>query len=502
MPIQWTKPKRRSRRAVAYYRHSAQDRQENSVEIQQDQVRAFARENDIDIVDEFADRGKSGLSTEGRLEFQEMIREYIEGNRHEIDFVLVLDVSRWGRFQDTDLSAYYTGLCSIHGIRVVFTTIGFPRDDDLLHGLQLSIERYRAASYSRELSTKVFKGCAKIAEQGFRTGGAAPYGFRRLLLDESREPVQVLERGQRKSIQNQRVTLIPAEDDEVGVVVRIFELFVSLGRRPKEIAQQLNREGALSPGGSLWSTSSVVSILRNEIYAGTMVYNRTTQRLKSPRTRVPPEEWIRTEDAFPALVPRSVFQQAAGILEEHEERRRYRHSTEGMTQRLGSLFERYGTVSSRLIAADPEMVSPASYAKRFGSLAMAYNRVYQDVIDDRRAEVIGVIRERVERVDDYGSFIVLNDFISMHIQPAVPFPNGYEACWAFRPVMDAEVDITLGVPLTNGGTYAILGYLLFARLMCHGRTISFTTTSPGRFRFHCYDLNSLIDTLLTEGITP
>jgi hypothetical protein len=133
--MRWIRPECRQKRAVAYYRHSAQDRQENSVEIQQDQVRAFARENDIEIIREFADRGKSGLSTEDRHEFNEMIRDYIEGATTEIDYVLVLDVSRWGRFQETDLSAYYTGLCSVHGVRVVFTTIGFPRDDGLLHGL-------------------------------------------------------------------------------------------------------------------------------------------------------------------------------------------------------------------------------------------------------------------------------------------------------------------------------------------------------------------------------
>jgi len=172
--MQWAKSQRAGKRAVAYYRHSAQDRQENSVEIQQDQVRAFARDHDIEIIREFADRGKSGLSTEDRHEFNEMIRDYIEGGTAGIDYVLVLDVSRWGRFQDTDLSAYYTGLCSIHGVRVVFTTIGFPKGDDLLHGLQLSIERYRAASYSRELSVKVFKGCAKIAQQGPRPGSHAP----------------------------------------------------------------------------------------------------------------------------------------------------------------------------------------------------------------------------------------------------------------------------------------------------------------------------------------
>jgi hypothetical protein len=48
-------------RAVAYYRHSAQDRQENSIPIQRDQVREWAENNGVDIIKEFADAGKSGL---------------------------------------------------------------------------------------------------------------------------------------------------------------------------------------------------------------------------------------------------------------------------------------------------------------------------------------------------------------------------------------------------------------------------------------------------------
>ena len=42
-------------RAVAYYRHSAQDRQENSIPIQQDQVRAWAKQHGVEIIREFCD---------------------------------------------------------------------------------------------------------------------------------------------------------------------------------------------------------------------------------------------------------------------------------------------------------------------------------------------------------------------------------------------------------------------------------------------------------------
>lgn len=489
-------------RAVAYYRHSAQDRQENSVEIQQDQVRQFARENDIEIIREFADRGKSGLSTEGRDGFNEMIRDYIEGGKEAFDFVLALDVSRWGRYQDTDLSAYYTGLCAKHGKQVVFTSIGFGQQNDLLHGLHLSIERYRAASYSRELSTKVFKGCAKIASQGFRAGGMPPYGFHRLLLDEQRNPVQILERGQRKSIQNQRVTLTPGAEDEVAVVERIFKEFVEWEYSPKQIATTLNKQKIPSPGRCQWSPGSVRSILENELYAGTMVYNRTTQRLKSASHHNPKEEWIRAENAFPAIVNRKRFDEAQELIFKSDEARRIRYSAEDMLERLRRVYEEYGTVRTSLVAADAKMVSAATYAHRFNTFVGAYQHLFTEVIDSRRAEVTQTIKQLVHETEEYGDFIVLKNYVSVRIQPVVAYHHGYEEEWTFMPDVSPEIDITIGVPLSNGGKFDVLGYLFFPRLMLGGQKVKFSTTTADRLDLHAYTLSQALENLIgLEDIT-
>src|SRR5436190_22697096 len=78
-------------RGVAYYRHSARDRQENSVAIQQELVEKWAKENGVDIIHEFADRGKSGLTAEGRDGFNDMMENWVK-KRMDFDFVLCLDV--------------------------------------------------------------------------------------------------------------------------------------------------------------------------------------------------------------------------------------------------------------------------------------------------------------------------------------------------------------------------------------------------------------------------
>lgn len=492
----WFRPKDSFKsRAVAYYRHSAQDRQENSVEIQQDQVRKFAEDNNIQIVEEYVDRGKTGLITEGREAFQRMLHD-VETGKQQFDYVLVLDVSRWGRYQKRDIAAYYSALCEMHGAKVIYATIGFAAENDLIHGLRIDIERYQAANYSRELSTKVFKGCAKIASQGFRAGGMPPYAFHRLLLDEQRNPVQVLDPGQRKSIQNQRVTLTPGNAEQIAVVRRIFRSFVTRKKTAQEIAAELNAAAIPSPGECRWSASSVTAILTNELYAGTMVYNKTTQRLKSPSRSNPKEEWIRVQDAFPAIVERNIFDAAQAVLQAAEEARCRKYSAEDMLARLHALYDQFGTVRSSLIKADADMVSPATYAHRFATMVGAFQGIFSGVIQQRRAEVVEGIKQHIAETADYGDFIVLRNHVSIRVQPVVPFPQGYEAAWSFAPETRPEIDLTLGVPLSNGGQYAVLGYLFFPRIMLAGREVRISSTTSDRLDLHAYTLSQAIQTLL------
>ena len=479
------------KKAIAYYRHSAQDRQENSIEIQREQVLKFATENGIEIIREFADRGKSGLSVEGRDEFNEMIRVYIEGEQEAFDYVLVLDVSRWGRFQETDLSAYYTGLCLQHGKQVVFTTIGFPRANDLLHGLHLSIERYRAASYSRELSGKVWKGCAKIASSGYWAGGSPPYGTRRLLLDEKRTPIRLLKHGEHKAIHNQRVRLAVDNNQEVETVRRIFMAFGQDSREPADIAAMLNADGIASPGGGSWSESSIWLILQNAIYAGSMVWNKTSQKMQSPSRPNPKTEWIQTEDAFEPIVPKELFYLVQGIITGRQQARIRRHSKEDMLARLKILFERHGIIKSSLIGCSTDMVSPATYAHKFQSIDLAYQAMFNDVIVKTKNQIVGMLKQLegdLEHVDD---FVVIDNLFSVNIQPIVPLPQGYETCWIFHPDQRNEVDLTIGVPLSCHKNFDVLGYLAFPRTLFKN-TVRIHSRKDERLNLYGFPLMPLI----------
>src|SRR3546814_13593356 len=98
-----------------------------------------------------------------------------------------------------------------------------------------------AGEYSRELSGKVFAGQCRLIERGYRQGGAAGYGLRRRLIDQSGAPKGELARGEHKSIQTDRVVLVPGPPEEAETVRWIYRDFVEEGRAEREIADLLHR---------------------------------------------------------------------------------------------------------------------------------------------------------------------------------------------------------------------------------------------------------------------
>lgn len=444
-------------RGVAYYRHSAQDRQENSIPIQQDQVREWARTNGVEIIHEFADHGRSGLTAEGRPAFTDMMENWVKV-RNDFQYILCLDVSRWGRFQDIDLSAQFSAECKRANKQVIYTTIGKPREDDPLYPVYVQFERFRAAQYSKELSDKVWRGCAKISEQGYWAGGPPPYGLQRMLLDEARRPLHPLEDGQRKSIQNQRVTLTAAESEEAEVVSRIFHGFVENNLSEDQIAKSLNADGIISPGGIGWSRTSVRNVLRNEKYLGTIVYNRTTQKLKTARRPNPEEKWVRTPEAFDGLIESELFERAQLRFQQRKEK----YLPDSMLQGLKAVYDEHQFVRPSLLHA-ADLPSSACFGRKFGSLDFAFQQLFGPLRNEARDQVQTLIHGRLADVLPYGDFLVLDRKLTMSIQPVVPTPHGYAAYWPLKRDKRTVIDVTLGVLLAEPTKLQILGYVMLPR---------------------------------------
>ncbi|WP_281848670.1 recombinase family protein [Dyella sp. GSA-30] len=241
------------------------DKQDTSVANQQTAIAAYASAHHMVVAQSYVDEGLSGLDLEGRPALQRLL-DHAQMHCTGCTAILVLDVSRWGRFQNVDESAFYEFLCTQHGLRVIYVAEPFTGGEGPLHAVLKSLKRSMAAEYSRELSAKVFAGQARLVCAGFTMGGPAAYGLSRMLVDASGKPRCILKPGERKSIATDRVRLVLGSRDEVAVVRWMFKQSAA-GVSMNDIAKQLNQKGKRpARGGASWSASTIRGMLDDERY--------------------------------------------------------------------------------------------------------------------------------------------------------------------------------------------------------------------------------------------
>ena len=147
-------------RAAEYVRMST-DHQKYSTENQADAIRQYAVRRGLEIVRTYADEGRSGLRLDGRDALKQLIED-VQNGKANFATILVYDVSRWGRFQDADESAYYEYICKRAGISVQYCAEQFENDGSPVSTIVKGVKRAMAGEYSRELSVKVFAGQCRL----------------------------------------------------------------------------------------------------------------------------------------------------------------------------------------------------------------------------------------------------------------------------------------------------------------------------------------------------
>jgi DNA invertase Pin-like site-specific DNA recombinase len=309
---------KRVTRAAEYVRMST-EHQKYSTENQGDAIREYAARRGIEIVRTYADAGKSGLSLDGRDALKQLIAD-VEGKRVDFATILVYDVSRWGRFQDADESAYYEYICKRTGISVQYCAEQFENDGSPVSTIVKGVKRAMAGEYSRELSAKVFTGQCRLIELGYRQGGPPGYGLRRQLIDQSGAAKSTLSRGEQKSLQTDRVVLVPGPIEETETIRWMYRTFVEDGKPEREIAMLLNAKGIATDLGRLWTRGTVHQILINEKYVGNNVWNKHSFKLKKKRVENSPDMWIRSEGAFEGIVDRLIFDSAQTIIRDRSQK--------------------------------------------------------------------------------------------------------------------------------------------------------------------------------------
>jgi DNA invertase Pin-like site-specific DNA recombinase len=356
-------------KAVAYVRMST-EHQQYSTANQLSVIKEYAAKNNMKIVRVYSDDGKSGLVAKGRNCLLQLIAN-VQSKERDFENVLVYDVSRWGRYQDPDEAASYERECTKEGVAFHYCAEDFRNDGSASSNIIKAVKRVMAKEYSRELSDKVFLGACNLIRHGFKQGGPAGYGLRRMLIGQTGKRKGILQTGEMKAIQTDRVILVPGPDEEVRRVRWIYHAFLHEQKSELEIAAILNRENVLTDFQRPWTRGVVHEILTNEKYVGHNVYNRTSFKLKARHVNNPREEWIRYERAFEGLIDANLFYTVQGIILQ----RSRKLSDEVMLEKLRTVLEKHGRISGILIDERDDMPSSAAFRHRFGSLVKAYQLI-------------------------------------------------------------------------------------------------------------------------------
>lgn len=248
-----------------------------------------------------------------------------------------------------------------------------------------------AGEYSRELSSKVFQGACRLIQLGYKQGGPAGFGLRRMLVDQAGQPKSLLKMGEQKSLQMDRVILVPGPEEEVKVVRWIYQVFLEEGKPESEIAAALNAKGTLTDFGRAWTRGTVHQVLTNEKYVGNNVYHRTSFKLKRKHVVNPPDQWIRADGAFEGIVDPELFRRTQEIILARSQK-----LTDGeMLEKLRGLLKQHGRISGIIIDEADDLPSSAAFRHRFGSLVSAYRLIgYAPQIDYSFIEINRTLRQQ------------------------------------------------------------------------------------------------------------
>jgi len=448
------------------------EHQQYSTENQHAAIQRYADDHSLMIVRTFTDAGKSGLGIQGREALQELLRVVNSGSA-DFGTILVYDVSRWGRFQDADEAAHYEFQCKRRHITVQYCTEHFSNDATPMSAVIKSLKRAMAGEYSRELSTKVFAGQCRLVTLGYHQGGSAGYGLRRLLIDQSGNPKALLARGERKSLQTERVILTPGPEEELAIVRRIYNVFTREKRTELEIAAILNSEGIMNELGQQWTRGVVHQLLTNEKYIGNNLYNRTSTKLQTPRINNPPDKWVRRDGAFAPIVDPDTFTEAQRIIRDRDQH----YTDDELLGMLRRVLQERGSISGIVIDACDGMPSSSTYRQRFRGLVRAYGLVgyrpnhdydylrinvelrrrYQEFVQ----QLLGVLRTVASVVQDPATdLLTINSEFSVSVVLARCLTTaGGRLRWNIRLDAVLRPDITIAVRMTATND-AILDYYL------------------------------------------
>lgn len=270
-----------------------------SLEAQKDRLTKFAEFQDMEVVREYCDAGKSGKSITGRPEFTQMLQD-VADDKDGVEYILVFKLSRFGRNAADVLNSLQ--YIQDFGVNLICVEDGIDSSKDS-GKLTITVLSAVAEIERENILVQTMEGRKQKAREGKWNGGQAPFGY---TLDSKKG-------------------LLLVNPDEAEIVKIIFNKFVNEGLGADSISNYLNQHGYVktkyrSHELNYFTRSLVRKILDNPVYIGKIAYGKSsTEKIKGTRDqyhRVRNDDFLLAEGLHEAIIDLDLWEGARAKREE------------------------------------------------------------------------------------------------------------------------------------------------------------------------------------------
>lgn len=264
-----------------------------SLEAQRERLLRFAEFQEMEVVREYCDAGKSGKNISGRPEFSQMLQDIAE-DRDRVDFILVFKLSRFGRNAADVLNSLQ--YIQDFGVNLICVEDGIDSSKDS-GKLTITVLSAVAEIERENILVQTMEGRRQKAREGKWNGGQAPFGYE---LDSKNGTLTV-------------------NSKEAEIVKIIFSKFVNEGLGADSICDYLNQHGYQKKKVkknelNYFSRGLIMKILDNPVYIGKIAYGRTaTEKVKGSRDqykRVKTDDYMLIDGIHEAIVDQELWEAA------------------------------------------------------------------------------------------------------------------------------------------------------------------------------------------------
>jgi DNA invertase Pin-like site-specific DNA recombinase len=368
-------------RCAAQYLRMSTEVQDLSLAVQAAATKTYAAAHDLELIATYKDEGRSGLELKGRPGLQQLLEDVAQDSC-PFSVVLVFDVSRWGRFQQTDESAYWDFHCSLHGVKVVYTNEPFTGVEAPMLALIKNLKRAMAAEYSRELGLKTRAGQDRAIDLGFQMGSLPAIGLRRVAVSKDSGRTRLLQSGERKGHQSDHIRWVRGPEEEIALVRKIFQLYGCTSLHMPAIARLINQEGHCTRDGRPFTEPMVRAILDCEAFIGNFVWSRKVGAAQKPRSETDPM-FRRTIGAIEPIVDRETWDRVQ--TKRFWKKGVFRTRPQLLGELRATLLRNPSVTVTELPSSGGG--TKASYTKMFGSMQEAFRLAGRDYAAARSRKV-------------------------------------------------------------------------------------------------------------------